>query len=75
MKKYWLLIVLFLLSLSHAGAHEDTSLSTINTSDVKNLHYLNQNMHVFVDTNSNTDLQVLRGIMFLHINELPQKRY
>lgn len=74
MKKYWLPIFLFLLSSARTLAHEDTSLSTINTSAVKNLHYLNQNMHVFVDTNSNVDLQVLRGIMFKHPEELPNRR-
>lgn len=74
MKKYWLPIVLFLLSFARTWAHEDTSLSTINTSAVKNLHYLDQNMHVFVDTNSNVDLQILRGTMFMHLNEAPKKR-
>jgi hypothetical protein len=74
MKKYLLPLILFLLSFARARAHEDTSLSSIYTSTVKNLRYLDQNMHVFVDTNSNTDLQVLRGIMFLHLNELPNRR-
>ena len=69
MKKYCLPIVLFLLLFSAASAHEDTSLSVIYTSTVKNLHFLPKNMHVFIDTNNNTDIQTLRGIRFLHLNE------
>lgn len=73
MKKYCLPIVLFLLLFSTARAHEDTSLSMIYTSTVKNLHYLPKNMHVFIDTNNNTDIQTLRGIRFLHLNEKPRR--
>lgn len=73
MKKYCLPIVLFLLLFSTASAHEDTSLSVIYTSTVKNLHFLPKNMHVFIDTNNNTDIQTLRGIRFLHLNEKPRR--
>ena len=73
MKKYCLPIVLFLLLFSAASAHEDTSLSVIYTSTVKNLHFLPKNMHVFIDTNNNTDIQTLRGIRFLHLNEKPRR--
>ena len=30
-------------------------------------------MHVFLDTNNNTDIQSLRGIRFLHLNENPKQ--
>ncbi|RXK57605.1 sensor histidine kinase [Lacibacter luteus] len=74
MKQYWLLILLCFVSLTKSFAHEDTSLSVIYTSAVKNLHYLDKNMHVFIDSNNNTDLQILRGIMFMHLNEKPKRR-
>lgn len=71
MKKYCLPIILFLMLFTSARAHEDTSLSVIYTSTVKNLHFLPKNMHVFIDTNNNTDIQTLRGTRFLHLNEKP----
>ncbi|NCU06310.1 MAG: 7TM-DISM domain-containing protein, partial [Chitinophagaceae bacterium] len=74
MKKYCLPVLLFLLSFSVATAHEDTSYSVIYTSKVNNLHFLQANMHVYVDTNNNTDIQTLRGTMFLHLNEKPKRR-
>ncbi len=74
MKKYWLLITLCFVSLTQSFAHEDTSLAVIYTSSVKNLHYLDKNMHVFIDSSNNTDLQILRGIMFMHLNETPKRR-
>lgn len=73
MKKYCLPIILFFLNLSVASAHQDTSLSVIYTSKVINLHFLQPNMHVFVDKNNNTDIQSLRGSMFLHLNEKPKR--
>jgi signal transduction histidine kinase len=57
----------------HYGfAHKDTSLSVVYTSKVQNIHNLPPNMHVYVDTNNNTPLQDLRGIMFMHMNEEPK---
>jgi signal transduction histidine kinase len=73
MKKNGLLIVLFLFLFSTARAHEDTSLSVIYTSTVKNLHFLQKNMHVFIDSNNNVDIQTLRGIRFLHLNQRPRR--
>ncbi|MBP6686209.1 MAG: sensor histidine kinase [Lacibacter sp.] len=73
MKKYWLPIILFFLNLTVAFAHQDTGYSVIYTSKVVNLHLLQPNMHVFVDTNNNTDIQTLRGTMFLHLNEKPKR--
>jgi signal transduction histidine kinase len=73
MKKYCLPIFLFFLNLSEASAHQDTSLSVIYTSTVRNVHLLSKNMHVFIDTNNNTDIQTLRGIKFLHLNEKPRR--
>nr|WP_294906209.1 sensor histidine kinase [uncultured Lacibacter sp.] len=74
MKKYCLPVLLFLLNFSVAKAHEDTSYSVIYTSKVNNLHFLQANMHVYVDTNNNIDIQTLRGTMFLHLNEKPKRR-
>jgi signal transduction histidine kinase len=73
MKKYCLPIILLFLSASVASAHQDTSLSVIYTSTVKNVHLLAKNMHVYIDTNNNTELQSLRGIRFLHLNEKPRR--
>src|SRR5688572_20835496 len=73
MKKYCLPIILFFLNLSVVSAHQDTSLSVIYTSKVINLHFLQPNMHVFVDKKNNTDIQILRGSMFLHLNEKPRR--
>ncbi|MBY0478728.1 MAG: hypothetical protein K2Q24_13860 [Chitinophagaceae bacterium] len=74
MRKRSLLTCLLLLYMITAFAHSDTMLSVIRTSNVVNLHYLPQNMHVFIDTNSNMPLQDIRGIMFLHLNEEPKKK-
>lgn len=49
-------------------------LSVIRTSTVENLLFLNENMHVFIDTNNTTALQTLRGTMFFHLYELPGKK-
>jgi signal transduction histidine kinase len=73
MKKYCLPVILFFLNLSVASAHQDTSLSVVYTSSVRNVHLLTKNMHVFIDTNNNTDIQTLRGSRFLHLNEKPRR--
>ena len=74
MKKSYLLTLLLFIVFFSAKAHEDTMLSVIRTSKVENLHFLPENMHVFIDTNKNTPLQEIRGIMFLHLNEEPKKK-
>jgi signal transduction histidine kinase len=53
-------------------AHEDTSLSVVYTSKVQNIHDLPPNMHVYIDSNNNTPLQDLRGILFMHMDEKPK---
>jgi signal transduction histidine kinase len=74
MKKYWLSVLFILLHLPKIWAHGDTSLAVIYTSTVNNLHYLDKNMHVYIDSNNNTDLQVLRNTMFMHLDLSPKKR-
>lgn len=74
MKKSSLLTLLLCMVFFSAKAHEDTMLSVIRTSKVQNLHFLPENMHVFIDTNNNTPLQQIRGIIFLHLNEEPKKK-
>ena len=74
MKKYWLSFLFILLHLPKIWAHGDTSLAVIYTSTVNNLHYLDKNMHVYIDSSNNTDLQVLRSTMFMHLDLSPQKR-
>jgi signal transduction histidine kinase len=78
MKNYCLLL-LFIISARYGFAHKDTTLSVVYTSKVQNIHNLPPNMHVYIDSNNNTPLQQLRGIMFMHLDEEPkikvQKKY
>ncbi len=71
MKNYYLLLLLIITSYP-ALAHEDTTLSVVRTSKVQNIHNLPPNMHVYIDTNNNTPLQILSGVMFKHLDEEPK---
>ena len=69
-----LLIALMSTTVFVALAHEDTTLSVLKTSSVENRYSLSPSMHLFVDSNNNTELQTLTGSKFLHLNEIPNRK-
>ncbi len=69
-----LLIALLSTTFFAATAHEDSTLSVLKTSSVENRYSLSPSMHLFVDSNNNTELQTLTGSKFFHLNEIPNKK-
>lgn len=73
MRYPWLLLIL-LLAASQTYAHDDSTLTVIKTSRIKNAFEASKYIHIYVDTLRTKNSLQLRNKMFRHLYEFKNER-